>query len=236
MPLRFMLLSSQPSTRSWRASCLSAFARTRSSRSAMRLERPGRLLLPLERPARLRLRVLEARALEVLRHVADRAARDLLDLRRRLVDADYDQSGAARLEHRRHALGLVALHAVRHVPDPRAHARPSAGHRDRDRRGEEDRDAGARSRADPARVLRRLLVLVHLDLAALVLREDGRVVRADLALVVELLDRVVVALGFGHGLVYACEEEHLLAHEGSCRPESPPTLDQRRGARITRNG
>src|SRR4051812_4517398 len=128
MPLRFMLLSSQPSTRSWRASCLSAFARTRSSRSAMRLERPGRLLLPLERPARLLFRVLEARSLEVLRHVADRAARDLLDLRRRLVDAYHDEPGAPRLEHRRHALGLVALHAVGHVPEPRPDARAPAGH------------------------------------------------------------------------------------------------------------
>src|SRR4051794_16234813 len=102
MPLWFILRSSQLSTRSWRDSCRWAARRARSSRLAIRsrrLEGVRRLFLLLECPARLLLGGLEVRFDEMLGLVADRAARDLLDLGRRLVDAHHHEPGLSRFEH-----------------------------------------------------------------------------------------------------------------------------------------
>src|SRR5215212_875805 len=102
---------------------------------------------------------------------------------------------------------------MRDVAHPRAHAGAdgSDGIEDEERR-EEDRHAGAGREADPAAMLDRLLVLVDLDLTGLALGEDGGVVGADVAVFVQRLDAVVVALRECDGLVHAGEEEHRLVH------------------------
>ena len=87
-------------------------------------------------------------------------------------------SGLAVVEQLAELHDVLARHAV---PDVADHAAGEAadGHVDDQAGREEDADHGAHGYAGPGAVLRRLLVLVDLDLAVLVLGDDGGVVGAD---------------------------------------------------------
>ena len=98
------------------------------------------------------------------------------------------------------------------------------GAADQPARGGADEDAGreehAEHRADgdaaPGAVLRRLLVLLDVDLAVLALGHDGDVVGADDLVLVELLDRLVVLVRVLGRVVGGDEQEHwLVGHDGS---------------------